>query len=81
MYIHVIFNPNEVKKPQGNKAVQYFKILNSVINQHLKKKVKTELCYALNVEDLYVLCFGVSLLFSFIKSLITRVPKKKKRQR
>ena len=31
MYIHVIFNPNQVKKPQGNKVVQYFKILNSVI--------------------------------------------------
>ena len=30
MYIHVIFNPNQVKKPQGNKVVQYFKILNSV---------------------------------------------------
>ena len=30
MYIHVIFNPNQVKKPQGNKVVQYFNILNSV---------------------------------------------------
>ena len=32
MYIHVIFNPNQVKKPQGNKVVQYFKILNSVLS-------------------------------------------------
>ena len=31
MYIHVIFNPNQVIQPQGNKVVQYFKILNSVI--------------------------------------------------
>ena len=30
MYIHVIFNPNQVNKPQGNKVIQYFKILNSV---------------------------------------------------
>ena len=36
MYIHVIFNPNQVKKPQGNKVVQYFKILNSVHDVLLK---------------------------------------------
>ena len=30
MYIYVIFDPNQVRKPQGNKVVQYFKILNSV---------------------------------------------------
>ena len=30
--IHVIFNPNQVIKPQGNKVVQYFKILNSVLS-------------------------------------------------
>ena len=30
MYIYVIFDPNQVKKLQGNKVVQYFKILNSV---------------------------------------------------
>ena len=36
MYIHVIFNPNQVKKPQGNKVVQYFKILNSVIRNYKK---------------------------------------------
>ena len=30
MHIHIIFNPNQVIKPQGNKIVQYFKISNSV---------------------------------------------------
>ena len=30
MYIYIIFNPNQEKKPQGNKVVQYFKNLNSV---------------------------------------------------
>ena len=31
MYIYVIFDPNQAEKPQGNKVVQYFEILNSVI--------------------------------------------------
>ena len=30
MYSYIIFNPNQETKPQGNKVVQYFKILNSV---------------------------------------------------
>ena len=30
MYIYVIFDPNQAEKPQGNKVVQYFEILNSV---------------------------------------------------
>ena len=30
MYIYVIFDPNQVEKPQGNKVVQYFEILNSL---------------------------------------------------
>ena len=30
MYNYIIFNPNQEKKPQGNKVVQYFKKLNSV---------------------------------------------------
>ena len=45
MYIHVIFNPNQVKKPQGNKIVQYFKILNSVglrRNDRNKTRLKLE---------------------------------------
>ena len=39
MYIHVIFNPNQVKKPQGNKVVQYFKILNSVYTDNFKSNL------------------------------------------
>ena len=31
MYIYVIFDPNQAEKPQGNKVVQYFEILNSVL--------------------------------------------------
>ena len=30
MYIYVIFDPNQAEKPQGNKVVQYFEILNCV---------------------------------------------------
>ena len=30
MYIYVIFDPNQAEKPQGNKVVQYFEILNRV---------------------------------------------------
>ena len=36
MYIYVIFNPNQEKKPQGNKVVQYFKNLNSVISEQMQ---------------------------------------------
>ena len=38
MYIYVIFDPNQVRKPQGNKVVQYFKILNSVATASIMQR-------------------------------------------
>ena len=43
MYIYVIFDPNQAEKPQGNKVVQYFEILNSVSLVYISLRPKPDL--------------------------------------
>jgi hypothetical protein len=70
MYIHVIFNPNQVKKPQGNKVVQYFKILNSVTLYLLQKSVEQERTFGHSKGQLISKC-------PYEKSVSSKIPTKK----
>ena len=53
MFSYIIFNPNQEKKPQGNKVVQYFKNLNSVITRE-----GTDVCNNFFFLDVFKFCFS-----------------------